>query len=316
MTRAAHALALFLCACSSAAPPPPPAAATRGERWAGSLSPPPATGAEIVAEVNGDRIYRADVETQMQATGQGRDQALGELIDALLFSQEALRRGLADDDQVREARERESVRLLLERDFEAGFARPEDIPADEVDKVFHLPEVHDHYEHPELHVCAYLRAPVARNASDAEVELARQHAEAAYALLTAHPPANRDELWDFVPAHPELALRTERGTIATTATGPAHKTFAVPAMALTHPGELSHPVRTLWGWDLIYLDSIVPALHTPPAERDADIRKHWFPESRKRAFERWVGALMAPHQVTMNPPALDAVTVDALVGLR
>ena len=67
--------------------------------------------------------------------------------------------------------------------------------------------------------------------------------------------------------------------------------------------------------DILFLDSILLAKHTPKDERDADIRKNYYEQGKKRAFERFVDGLVVQHKVTKNEAALDAVQVDALVGL-
>jgi len=123
-------LVLFGVACGAKeahAPAVPP-----GETWRGSLSPPPATGAEVVATVNGESIYAADVARVMAARGLDRAAALDELVVQELLAVEARRRGLADDPEVVDTRRRERVRAMLRRDFEPSFDGPEDIPADEI----------------------------------------------------------------------------------------------------------------------------------------------------------------------------------------
>src|SRR5262249_35093833 len=137
---------LSTCSSTSSHPSTPPK-----PHWSGSLAPEPETGADVVAEVNGDKIYAADVAIQAAAAHQTPAEALAELVDAQLLAQEAFRRGLADDPDVQEARERESVRQLLKRGFEPSFSKPGDIPIDEVRQVYEHPDIKPRYEHEEYH---------------------------------------------------------------------------------------------------------------------------------------------------------------------
>lgn len=312
------ALVLFIAigaGCHSSAPrvaPPPPTA-----HWTGDLAPAPAPpgDSDVVAVVNGDRIFAADVASQMSATGQTAERALAELVDAQLLAQEAMRRGLADDPEVVEARQRESVRLLLRRVFEPSFDGPEDIPEDEVESVANLPEIKPHYEHPEYHTVVFARAKLPPKApADAEAA-AKVKAEQMAAILVAARPASKEAFLKVVADHPELGVSGEPRPFSTSSTGPAHPTFAKAAMALAKIGDLSPPVRTPWGWDILFLDSVIAAKHTPKDVMEADIRKNWFEPARKRAFDRFTDGLLAQHKIVKNEAALDAVQVDALVGL-
>src|SRR5215468_7545460 len=184
------AAVLLIAACSSSAPHP---TAPAKPHWSGSLSPEPETGAEVVAEVNGDKIYAADVAIQAAAAKQTPTEALAELVDAQLLAQEAFRRGLADDPEVEEARERESVRRLLRRGFEPSFSKPGDIPIDEVRQVYEHPEIKPRYEHEEYHTVVYVRAPARGKLPADEEAAAKEHIEKAYATLSAAKPATKED---------------------------------------------------------------------------------------------------------------------------
>lgn len=303
---------ILLAACSSSAPHP---TAPAKPHWSGSLSPEPETGAEVVAEVNGDKIYAADVAVQAAAAHQTPAEALAELIDAQLLAEEAFRRGFADDPEVEEARERESVRMLLKRGFEPSFSKPGDIPIDEVRQVFEHPDIKPRYEHEEYHTVVYVRAPAKQKVPAEEEQAAKDHAEKAYAILAAAKPATKEAFLQIIQDHPELALKTDGKPFSTTIHGPAQLDFARAAMALRKVGELSPPTRTPWGFDVLYLVEILPEKHTPWPEVEADIREHWFEPARKRAFERFVEKLLAGHKIVKNEAALEEVQVNSLVGL-
>ena len=306
------AAVLLIAACSSSAPHP---TAPAKPHWSGSLSPEPETGAEVVAEVNGDKIYAADVALQAAAAHQTPAEALAELVDAQLLAQEAFRRGLADDAEVEEARERESVRQLLGRGFEPSFSKPGDIPLEEVRQVYEHPDIKPRYEHEEYHTVVYVRAPAKGKVTPEAENAAREHAEKAHAILGAAKPSTKEDFLAIVKDHPELALKTDGKPFSTSIHGPAQRDFARAAMALNKPGEMSAPVRTPWGFDVLFLVEILPEKHTPWPEAEADIREHWFEPARKRAFERFVEKLLAGHKIVKNEAALEEVQVNSLVGL-
>jgi len=320
MTARRALLALFLGACSSGAPPAA-LPASRAAHWSGSLAPapPPDAGSEastVVAVVNGDPIYVADVAVQAQATGRTVGEALDELVAAQLFAQEAVRRGLADDPDVTRVRERESVRRLLTRFFEPSFDGPEDIPMDEVEAVYNHPDVKPHYEHEEFHSVVYVRYQLKAKAPAEDEQAGKVGAEKMHAILVAAKPKDEDEFYEVAKGHPELGVTVSvQKPFTTSINGPAHPAFARVAMALKKIGEISQPVRTPWGWDILFLVSIVPEKHTPRSEWEPDLRQHWFEPARKRAFEEFVSGLLAGHQIVKNEAALEAVQVDSLVGI-
>ena len=87
-------LALLCVGCGQRDEAPVPEARS-GDHYAGPMNP--ARDSEVVASVNGERIYAVDVARQMAARGQTAEQAVAELVSAELLAQEAFRRGLADD---------------------------------------------------------------------------------------------------------------------------------------------------------------------------------------------------------------------------
>lgn len=307
---------VLLAACSSR--PSTTMQPNTAEHWAGSLAPAPRPNSPMVAIVAGDPIYATDVELQMRATHQTSAQALEELIHGQLLAQEAFRRGLADDTDAVEARKRESVRLLLAREFEPTFSGPEAIADEHVQAILRLPNIRKYYDHDEYRRIDWTRVEVATDAPIDEVARARERAQAVHVALVAARPRNQEEFFTALEAiAPALGALKSRGQhIVTAWNGPAVAAFAKAAFELDRPGALSPPTRTQWGWDVLFFDAVeMPARHTPAAEAEADVRKNRFEPLRKEAFLRWLDSIVATHRIVVNDQYLDAVQVDSVVGL-
>ncbi len=305
-------------------------------RWQGSFSPVPAQGAEVIAEVNGEKIYAADVARQAAARGLDARAALAELIDAELLAQEARRRGLADDPEVAETRKRERVRRLLATAFEPTFDGPEDIPQELVDKVWDQLIVHSLYNHERYHRTAFLRIPLERSKATPETEAAaRSAAEAVYSAAAAAHPATVE---DFFALGKKVAAEhgqaASEGRFDTTRYRSSVEEFAAAAFSIDEHGEVAKPARTDWGWDVIYLDSVLPERRTSKQQAEPEIRAQLFAPDREndlgrlilrffaggelqppreQAFLRWSDALVAKAPVTRNDAPLAAIDVDAPV---
>lgn len=292
--------------------PPPEARAPVEEHWSGAWSPPPRPDAEVVAEVSGARIYAEDVARQMAATGKTARQALGELIDAELLAAEARRRGLTDDPEVVDTRKRERVRAFLKREFEPTFDGPEDVPQAEVDRVYAVPSVKAMFDHDTVHAVAWVRFPVKKGADDSA---ARAAAESFHARVQREKPATQEAFFGLaseLPPDPPREIDPKQ-VFRTMKKGPAVAEFAAAAFTVSKVGEVTQPVRTEWGWDVLWLADIMPETHLPIAEAYADIRKRRFDASRRVAFQGWLDRLVAGHAVTRNDALLDQVQVDSLL---
>lgn len=310
-------LLVFLCVACGAKEAPAPAAPP-GEAWRGSLSPPPATGAEVVATVNGESIYAADVARVMAARGLDAAAALDELVTQELLAVEARRRGLADDPEVVDTRRRERVRALMRRDFEPTFDGPEDIPADEIEQVWRMPNIRMYYDHDTFHTVAYVRAEVKKDAPAEAVAAARAAAQAFHDLAVAARPASKEAYFALAAKLPPgmKVTAAAKQVFGTSRKGPAVEEFARAAMELTTVGDVSPPFRTQWGWDVLYLVEILPERHTPKAEALLDIRKNRFDAARRLAYQRWVNGFLAKVRVQRNEALLEQVQVDSLVGMQ
>ena len=293
---------LFLfCACGRHEPPP--ATATVGEHFDGDWSPQPAENAEVVATVNGANIYAADVMRQAAAENQTPAQALDTLVSAELLAQEARRRGLTDDPEVVEARKKVRVRRLVEKTFLPSFGSPADVPKEDVDRALRVASVQYHFDHREQRLVGYARIELANNASPDEEARARTIAAGFTALARAAQPKNKADLLNLLM----LYDRGMGGGDIGREIGGMVPEFGKAAFALGKVGEVSDPVRTRWGWDVLILFAINPERHASREDAIAEVREGMFDSSRREAFLRWADGLVARARVYRNDELLGAI---------
>jgi hypothetical protein len=312
MNRLLAALLLLGCGGERATPDAAPRAS-----YSGSFSPAPSADAEVVATVNGERIYAADVARQMAARGVSARDALAELIDAELLAGEARRRGLAQHPEVVETRKRESVRAILRHVFEPSFDGPEDVPLAEVEEVYANRNVRTYYDHARYHTVAYVRAPVAKDAPPAADAAARARARQLSDAARAARPKTKEEFFTIaseLPPGPPLEIALSQ-VFSTTRGGPAVKEFADAAFGLERLGDISPPARTKWGWDVLMLLEVIPERRTSREDALADLRVKRFEPARRLGFLRWVDGLARGYRVERNEALLEQVQVDSLIGL-
>ena len=75
-------------------------------------------------------------------------------------------------------------------------------------------------------------------------------------------------------------------------------------------------VRTPWGWDLLYLEDIIPERHTPFAEAEREIREKRFEPEREAAFLRWADGLAAQARIWRDDGWLARIEVASPLELR
>src|SRR5262249_14422254 len=133
-------VALAAAACGRAAP----------ER-AAARSPSPTLHAAAranetpLAQVGDTAIYRGELTEHARATGLSPRAALDDLVAQELLAQEAARRGLADDADVREARAEALVRLFVPTEFGRATASPDAIPESDARPVYD--KLRDYFNH-------------------------------------------------------------------------------------------------------------------------------------------------------------------------
>jgi hypothetical protein len=279
--------------------------------WSGPLAPAAANGDEVVATVEGTPIYASEVATQMAAESQDARQALEALVARELLATEARRRGFLEDPDTAEARRRVRTRRLVEDGFARQFDGPEDIPAEAVTRAWNHPRVRTYYDHPRTHVVRYCRLPVGGGVTE---EQAKARAEDVWKKVSAARPADGEAFSREVAAAYGNPLPTHRQTVIEDSGLDA--SFVEAAFSVSEVGEVAKPKRTPWGWDILYLEHVVPERHTSFAEAEPEIRRERFEVERAAAFTRWADALAAKAKIWRDDSWLARIAVASPLELR
>jgi hypothetical protein len=262
------------------------------------------SGDVVVARVNGQPITAARVAAHAGALGFDRRKSLDDLIAFELLADEAVRRGHLDDPEVEETRRRESVRRFLKLEFE-GKHGPEVIPEQEVRVQFERNRFH--FDHPELSAVMSVVFRAARGKATPEEEARAQGlAVELAARLRASHPKDAAEARAFVETNygRERTLRIDQ--FNTYPGAPADPDWLKEALKLRVAGDISPPVRSAFGWHVIYLAALRPALHVPEAEALAIVRREFHPTWQRSAYERFVEEIAARHATVTHRDLLGA----------
>jgi peptidyl-prolyl cis-trans isomerase C len=257
----------------------------------------------VVAVVNARPLTAHRVANHARSLGKPPREALADLISFELLAQEASRRGLASDPEVQETRRTESVRRLLKIDFEPRH-RPEDISETELRREYERNR--RHFEHPEiLSILSALFSARRGKATAAEDLRARARAHELYERLRVEQPKNAATAREIVKTFEgQVPMRIDE--FNTYRGAPADRDWLKAALTLRQPGQISPPVRSEYGWHVIFLAEFHPAKRTPEAEALATIRREMHPLWSRAAFSRFVDEIFARHAITMNSQLLDA----------
>jgi hypothetical protein len=291
MTCAALALGLTSCGSSS----------EREEAPARRVAP---RAGSVVARVNSQPIFARDVRAQIKRSGQSPKAALEALIRLELLAAEAARRGLRSDPRVVDQRRRQLATTLLYEVF-GKTLDPKLIPQDLIARAYRMNKLH--YKRPALvRVKHVLCSPKAKK-TPATIAGAKRCIEAAHRLIKqAGGKMTPDEfellgkrLWKI--AEP-ASVRVE--SLRTPKRGYTVAAFSDAAFALKRPGDISPPVKTSFGWHIIYLLEHQPGRNLSLAEADPEIRKKIYPEASRLLFDRWAKKLEQKHGVETDLEAL------------
>lgn len=302
MTRALAAV-LLVAACGPASEPHAPQA-HHGATWHGPLTPKPAGAVDVIARVGDAEIWDVDVALHAGAHGLTARAALDELIAAELLAQEAARRGLADDPDVAEARDRETVRRLVD-DWAATTAAESSIPDADVQSVFKRADVQLHLNHPEIREVVYIRVHVKRVYQPPEVERLRVLAEEIHAALVAAKATTPETMIAVAgPLAEKAGVKLETAPFSTMTGDKAAPVFRDATFKLDKIGAFSPVTRTPWGWDVIMLTAITPPIATTFEQAADDIRHKMWPDWRRVKFMEWAQGFKRGATIEIHPEPL------------
>ena len=267
-----------------------------------ALPVPPANGRMVVAEVNGVPVYDDCVATQAAAHALDRRAALDECIAFELLAQEAERRGLAAHPEVRRAQKNESVRRLIDQEFLARYPDPSSMPRIQLEALHR--ELALRYRRPEFRETSYVRVPVPEkehppgSPKDAE---ARALIERVHASLAGRRNLTTKEVQQAMAD----VLGERKMESADVHPIHARDRIVAPYLAATfaipEPGMVSPPFRTQWGWDIVLLRKIHPAVN----KTVDDAKDELFEILRRRLYQQWVASLVARARTEIHENALD-----------
>jgi hypothetical protein len=295
---------------TSGEPPPGPATGSPAAPAAPvALPSPPANDRRVVAEVNGTPVYEDCVATQAAAHALDRRAALDECIAFELLAQEAERHGLAAHPEVRRAQKHESVRRLMDEDFLARYPDPSSVPRSELEALhaeFRRPPCRPYlpcYLRPEFRETTYVRLPVPEkeyppgSPGDAE---ARALMERVHAALAGRRDVTKEDLQQAM-ADVAGERQTEMADLH-----PIYRQdrivepYLAATFAIPEPGMVSPPFRTEWGWDIVLLRKIYPAVDKSVDEASDEL----FEILRRRLYQQWVARLVGQARTEIHEDAL------------
>jgi len=256
----------------------------------------------VVATVNGVPIEAERVASHARALGMGAREALGDLIAFELLAAEASRRGYNKDPEVAETRAREMVRRFLQVAFEPT-AQPENIPEADIRREYERNK--RFFNRPELRTVVTVLFPAKRGVASKEQVLQAQNAAKELAdRWRAEQPKDAEAAKAVVDTYfGHLGgIRVDR--FNTYEGAEAEPTWLKAALKLRTPHEVSDPVRTRYGWHVIWLEEIHPAKNTPEEEALRTIRREFHPVWQRTEFLRFVDKIQASSKVETYPERL------------
>ncbi len=214
-----------------------------------------------------------------------------------LLAREAMRRGLAATDDVRRATAAAAVPRLLKQTFEPG-ADATTIPRGTVQRAYERNL--GMFVRPELRSADHILVGTPEFkpfASPEAEEAARRLADRIASQLRASPPGDAAAFRATGEAFKVEGERAGLGVKVETISpfpleGPLVRPFSEATFALQAPGQISAPVLTAFGFHVIRLEGVEPALNRSFAEAEAEIRERLLVDHRLQRFRHATDALL------------------------
>jgi len=251
----------------------------------------------VLARVDGVAIHASQVARQARLDKVPAREALEELVRMELLAAHARRLGYGDDPDVIEEARRASVRRYLSATFERDFT-PADIP--EADLVKHYQKNLRLYVHPELRKVVHALVPVQEATGAEQQRRARERALAIAAAAAQRPIADAAAFRALAEGFSDADLLVRVEELVTSRQGQTVEEFASAAFALGGPGRSSGVVATSFGYHVIYLVSVDPAVNLSFVLAKERVREAAWPEVRAAAFLSFMEDLSRKHQVIVN----------------
>jgi hypothetical protein len=254
----------------------------------------------VVATVDGRPIYATAVAAQAKARGVDVKTALSDLIDAESLAGEAHRRGLDRALDVRLATKGALVRRYLQTTFEHDVT-PADVPADRIRRAYVRNQAqlnHDIY----IDV-VHILVPVGEKPTEARKAEAKALAEQLAAVGKKMTQQEFMALPDTMVFNGQPLPKAEE--LLTEKDGWTQKSFSYGAFEKLHKRGDTCVVETTFGWHALYMLGFKPAVHTPIAAVEGELRRGLFEsEVQKLAFGHFMDEAMARHRLELHQDRL------------
>ncbi len=260
----------------------------------------------IIARIDGEPVSLEDVQQTVDATGLSPADALARIEAETLLAEHARRSGYGKSKQDERAIEGARVRALLRVAVERGTA-PHEIAAAEVKQRFD--EVRKKQERPEGRAVTHVLFRSEDAVQDAKAEAAASELLERARLLSAD---ERRRLFESYPSKSERdGLRVTREKIADArADAGLVPAFVQAIFGAKQPQLVSAVVRTSFGYHVINVDGVVPALTLNYSDVEPAIRQALSIEARSIALEQLVSKLRAESTVQFHEPAIASGLAD------
>ena len=267
---------VFLLACGGSTTPRAPAES--GGPPASLVAMPASTDDLQVASVNGKPVYASCVTTQA-ARGASKQDALQQCIDFELLAQQAA--AFATDPEVILQTRTALVSQVIAREYEDKYTKPADF-GPYWDRI--IDKNRRIFDHGEARASAYLRIPVAKDATPDQDATAHALANELAQKLASERGLMASHLKDIgvgvVGARAKLEFQVVPAYLDN---GGLVDPYAKPLFAIPEVGRTTQAVRTPWGWDVILLTELIPAAHPTGDALVAQV----LPDVKRSYFTQW-----------------------------
>jgi hypothetical protein len=276
-----------------------------GPEMPGWIARPAGPDDPIVARVGGVAIPLSLVARKLalEPPGTTPKEVLDRLIDQEVMAQEAVRLGLGADAEVRDAWKEAAVQRLLTEVFEPT-ARLADLPEELLHQSFEQNRAF--FNNPDLISICHVLLPIPKKLHAPESTWQARRVEAAklQAELVRGQPRTREDFVNQAEALRPLAkdLRIEDvGPVARMS--PLVQEFIDATFALTQDGAISPPVRTEYGWHILFRYGFREHRTTTFEQARPEVVQKVWPEWRSHRFEQWADELKEHYEVVRETAA-------------
>ena len=256
----------------------------------------------IVARVDGRPIALSEATRLIEEADGGLtpDEAVNVLVRNALLAEEAEKRGYNRAPETLAARQKASARVLLKEETEIALTA-ETLPESDVRAYYNANK--QKYVHGERREVVHFLARTGKNRLS-HAEALKVSEEASQAAQGAVDEADfRNRMKPFVESLKKNAVLEEIPPFEANSKKLV-RPFVDGTFQLSEQGAVSPPVKTDFGYHVIYLASIEPAANRSIEEVEPEIREAALPKARIRKAKALVTGLMSRNKVFIYEDAL------------